>query len=193
MLRRIKPNHLTTLRLILTPLVMYFLRWDQVWAFALCLVLMAVSEATDFLDGYVARKYGKVTDFGKIYDPMCDAIYHQMIFLCLMLYGLPIGVMAIFIVRDLAVGYSRTLCANNGYVLSARWSGKCKAVLQMAFQFIFVTYLLVDVSGSASAGGLALSVLGGCVFASGIAAVFVTVYSLLDYLLSVMGRFYSES
>ena len=99
-----------------------------------------VASATDFLDGYLARKWHQVTTFGKFLDPIADkvlvdsALIYLAIpnpmqpgalrihFLCLIL----------MIGRDLVVDALRQVAASKGVVLAANWMGKAKTVLQMA-------------------------------------------------------------
>ncbi len=143
MLAKINPNWLTSMRLILVIPAMYLLLHQAVWSFAACIAVMIIIEVTDFLDGYIARKYGKVTDVGKIYDPACDAIYHSIIFICLIQYGLSIWLVAILVAREIAMSYVRIYSIMKGFVLAARPSGKLKANFQMASQFAFVLSLMI--------------------------------------------------
>lgn len=128
------PTILTSIRLCLSPLLaLVFINdspeWPQLRYLALFIVLM--SELTDLFDGYMARKRGQVTDFGKILDPMADSIYRDTIFLSLavvqqvsLLLVLPI------LYRDSIIATLRTVSAYKGIVVAARMSGKVKAVVQ---------------------------------------------------------------
>jgi CDP-diacylglycerol--glycerol-3-phosphate 3-phosphatidyltransferase len=128
------PNILTSIRLILTPvLALLFINdeyYPTLFRFS-ALFIVIISELTDMFDGYMARKRGQVTDFGKILDPMADSIYRDTIFLCLavvqevsLLLVLPI------LYRDSIISTLRTVCAYRGIVVAARWSGKMKAIIQ---------------------------------------------------------------
>ncbi|MFA6526445.1 MAG: CDP-alcohol phosphatidyltransferase family protein [Candidatus Buchananbacteria bacterium] len=193
MLEKINPNHLTTLRLLLTFIAIGLLLCQSFWPLALCLIVMAVCEWTDYQDGHLARKYNKVTDFGKIYDPMCDSIYHLSIFLCLIQFGLPIWVMAIFMLRDIIIVNARMYCMSNGYALAARWTGKWKAGSQAVFQLIFVIYSLLILSGNMFIVNNVAPLFFVLVVPAGIAAVFFTLYSLADYLFFVYCKFLAQS
>ena len=110
----------------------------------LLLFLLLFAEATDGLDGYLARKYRLVTDFGKVLDPMADSIYHISLFLAFTLppVNLPIAPIIIFLYRDFLISTLRTLCALRGVALAARASGKLKAALQ-ALATVVITALLI--------------------------------------------------
>lgn len=182
MVEKVNPNHLTTARLVLAPIIMYLLLHQSFWSLAFCLGLMGLAELTDGFDGHLARKYNKVSDLGKIYDPMCDALYHLMVFLCLIPSGLPIWVMAIFIVRDLIVAYARAYCAANGFVMAARDSGKYKAVSQAVFQFAFVLYLFFGLWDGLPPDSQLFIDLYNLMVSAGVVAVGLTLYSLYDYM-----------
>jgi len=96
------------------------------------LILMGISELSDAFDGYLARKYDQVTDFGKIVDPMADSI-SRLTYLLAFTTGvvqLPVLLVFVFFYRDSVISALRTLCALRGFALAARTSGKVKAVIQ---------------------------------------------------------------
>ena len=65
------PNALTILRMLMIPLMVYvFNSFGAHWA----LLVYVVASATDVLDGYIARKYNQITDFGKLMDPLADKL-----------------------------------------------------------------------------------------------------------------------
>ncbi len=147
------PNYLTFSRLFISPL--FLLIYSQhaflgITSFTLpyiLLLLLSLSEFSDMIDGYIARKYNQVTDFGKIFDPMADSIYRTTVFLTLTLppVELPIILIFIFLYRDSVIGTLRTMCALQGHALSARPSGKLKAVIQAVATFLII-FLLIPYS-----------------------------------------------
>ena len=68
------PNQLTVLRMILTPLLVYLLSRESLNFRCYALVVFLVASLTDWYDGYVARKWGIVTQWGKFLDPLADKI-----------------------------------------------------------------------------------------------------------------------
>ena len=97
-----------------------------------------IASSTDFLDGYLARKWHQVTNLGKFLDPIADKLLvdSMLIFLLLLHYGssnltFPIFAVVLMIARDLVVDALRSIAASKGVVLAANIFGKIKTVLQM--------------------------------------------------------------
>jgi len=111
------------------------------------LTAMALGELTDFLDGRHARRTNQVSNLGKIFDPMCDSIFHMTIWIGFLAVGWISAHYVYFVVlfsaRDSIVSTIRTYMANHGIVLAARWSGKIKMCTQSAAQIILVILHLV--------------------------------------------------
>lgn len=136
------PNLLTVVRIVLIPVFLVFasipdvLVWHQVAA-----VIFAVASLTDYLDGYLARKWQVVTNFGKFADPMADKILVMSAFIMLVEVGfVPAWVTAVIICRELAVtGLRLLLVENGGTVLAAAMPGKIKTFSQM-FAVIFLLW-----------------------------------------------------
>lgn len=108
------------------------------------LFLFGVSELSDAVDGYLARKYNQVTDLGKILDPMADSIYRISVFLTFTLppIKLPMVLIFIFLYRDSVISTLRTICALKGFALAARPSGKLKAFIQASTAFVVIVLLI---------------------------------------------------
>ncbi|MFA6227708.1 MAG: CDP-diacylglycerol--glycerol-3-phosphate 3-phosphatidyltransferase [Patescibacteria group bacterium] len=173
------PNVLTSCRLLLTPLAMILLVRSSAVSLAGCLLVVVIIEITDFFDGFLARRWKKVSDFGKLYDPYCDVTFHLMMFLCLASLGiLPLWIMAIFLFRELTVWFLRAYCATSGINLAARPWGKRKANAQTAMLVSVIVALGANLWGvplAVDAGLMALSV----IFT--LAAVAATLISFGDY------------
>jgi len=105
-----------------------------VWLPYVLLLLLGVSELSDAFDGYFARKFHQVTDFGKLLDPMADSIYRISVFLTFTRppVSLPLLLVFVFLYRDSVISTLRTICALRGFALAARSTGKIKAILQAA-------------------------------------------------------------
>lgn len=151
-------NRLTVFRLLASPVVI-FLFWLAVpehpadlvgsinpWLLLAASCVLFFADVTDLLDGWVARKYGEVSDFGKLVDPLADKIIHLGGYLCLMYAGLAgLWVVVIILYRELVVGTLRVMAGKHGVVVQARQSGKWKTVTQSIainwlFLFMFIKY-----------------------------------------------------
>jgi CDP-diacylglycerol--glycerol-3-phosphate 3-phosphatidyltransferase len=103
--------------------------------------LMCIIELTDAFDGHIARITNKVSDFGKLLDPLADSLSRQTIFLSFMVcqeHIIPLWMFLLFLYRDGVLSILRTMCAYHGIVLAARKAGKLKAVVQATGAFIVV-------------------------------------------------------
>jgi CDP-diacylglycerol--glycerol-3-phosphate 3-phosphatidyltransferase len=98
-----------------------------------------ILELSDAFDGVAARARNQVTDLGKIFDPVCDAISRQTIFLSFLLVGaIPLWAFLIFLYRDSLVYLLRIMAAKDGTVLAASMSGKIKAITQAIATFLIL-------------------------------------------------------
>lgn len=162
------PNKLTMLRVILVPFFMFFAAGGHIGtaqynpAFQLTAgVIFAVASFTDFLDGYLARKWGLVTDFGKFMDPLADKCLTTAAFLYMMADGLchPV-VLALILFREFAVAGVRMIAAERGTVIAANIWGKVKTVLQMVTVLFY--YLVPFFMGPTDVMGWGLIVQALC-------------------------------
>lgn len=96
-----------------------------------CIALLVLGELTDFFDGMLARKLGVVSEAGAMLDPYADSISRIIIYWALAGVGLVMPVVPIVMAcRDITVAYSRVILGKAGKSVSAKWSGKIKAVVQ---------------------------------------------------------------
>lgn len=144
------PLLLTLSRLLVAPLFyVFYKKYDLlsipffIVPFVLLLIL-SLSELTDFLDGYLARKYNLVSELGKILDPLVDSITKLSILFILTQgpVGVPIYWVLLILYRELIISAVRTLCALKGLTLAARMSGKIKTAL-LGVVVIAISLLLV--------------------------------------------------
>lgn len=127
-------NRLTLLRWALVPVFMIFTVLDNFWTRALALIIFIVAGITDVYDGYIARKYNEVTEFGKLMDPLADKFLTSAAFICFVkMRELDVAPWMVVLIlgRELLVTGLRLLAASKGQVLSADRQGKLKTVIQM--------------------------------------------------------------
>jgi CDP-diacylglycerol---glycerol-3-phosphate 3-phosphatidyltransferase len=173
------PFYLTFIRVVMSPVFMLLYLYGGRWGIgpiALPYVLLgvvALCELSDIFDGFLARKHNKVTDLGKVLDPMADSIFRLSVFLSFTqgVIQIPLIMVLIFLLRESIVTSLRTLCALQGVALGARFSGKVKAVVQAVAAF-FILILMIPYS----MGCLALDSFQQMSFyAAGIAALYTLV------------------
>ena len=125
-------NHTLLVRIAMIPFFVVFAILGGPKYDAIALVLFCLASFTDFLDGYIARKYNQVTDFGKFMDPLADKCLTTAAFIYMVTDHVcsPI-VLAVILFREFAVAGVRMLAAETGTVIAANMWGKVKTVLQM--------------------------------------------------------------
>ena len=98
----------------------------------LSLAIFIVASLTDFIDGYIARKYKQVSDFGKFLDPLADKLLTIACMCMLCEWGMmPAWALMIVLTREFAVTGLRLVAVQNGTVIAAGWSGKVKTASTM--------------------------------------------------------------
>jgi CDP-diacylglycerol---glycerol-3-phosphate 3-phosphatidyltransferase len=129
------PNKITITRIILAPLffISYFLPvWTGLYSGLSSILILSIFtgiELSDFLDGYLARRYKLVSDLGKVLDPFADVLSRITYFLCFAFTGLmPLWVFLIIIYRELAITFLRMMMMSKGVVVAASIWGKLKAI-----------------------------------------------------------------
>ena len=125
-------NKLTILRVFLIPVFLLVLYLQVPGANYWALAIFIAASLTDTLDGYIARHYNQVTDFGKFMDPLAD----KCLVVAAMLWFVEIGQMPgwallVVIIREFSVSGLRMVAADKGRVIAAGWSGKVKTASTM--------------------------------------------------------------
>lgn len=134
------PNKLTVLRILLTPILVFFLISSLENKFLFALLIFSVASITDQIDGFIARKNNQVTNFGKIADPLADKILVVSVLLCLIQLGVITALpVVIIIVREFLVVYIRLIAASQGTIIAANNFGKLKTVSQI----LVIIFMLV--------------------------------------------------
>ena len=125
-------NKITLVRIAMIPFFVVFALLDG-WQWQLAaLVLFCVASFTDFLDGYIARKYNQVTDFGKFVDPLADKLLVTAALVIFVGQGLLASWMVFLILaREFIITSLRNVAAAKGQVMAAAWSGKVKTASTM--------------------------------------------------------------
>lgn len=126
-------NQLTFLRILLIPVFWVVLKSGIVNADLWALIIFVVASLTDFLDGYLARKYNLITKLGKFIDPLADKLLVTAAMICLVEMGRLAGwVVMLIIAREFIISIFRAVAASDGIVIAASWWGKVKTNVQMA-------------------------------------------------------------
>lgn len=126
-------NKLTVVRILFVPVFLFILLSPEPNANYWAAAVFIVAALTDFLDGYVARKYDMITKMGKFMDPLADKLLVTSALVGLVELGqLSSWVVVIILSREFIVSIFRAVAAADGIVIAASWWGKLKTNAQMA-------------------------------------------------------------
>lgn len=126
-------NKLTILRMIMVPFFFVAIYYEKSTGFfPISAGIFAIASITDFLDGYLARKYDMVSNFGKFMDPLADKILVAAALVSLVELNLMSAWMAVIIIsREYSVSIIRAIAALSGEVIAASKGGKAKTTTQI--------------------------------------------------------------
>ena len=166
------PNKISMIRILIIPIMVlsYYFGPDQIasyeiWWYVLP-ILFVLASLTDFLDGYIARKYNLVTTFGKFIDPLADKLLVMTALLILTVEGIiPVWIVITILSREFIVTGIRLVAAPTGKVIAASKLGKYKTATTMvalALLLMFEFNSLFDTFGMILLYiGLALTIISG--------------------------------
>ncbi|MBZ4683043.1 MAG: CDP-diacylglycerol---glycerol-3-phosphate 3-phosphatidyltransferase [Fusobacteriaceae bacterium] len=157
-------NILTIFRIILIIPFIYYLKIPN--SEYIAFIIFTIASITDFLDGYLARKYNLITDFGKLMDPLADKI---LVFAALIIFVelnyIPSWMVIVILTRDFLINGIRNLAASKGAVIAAGMSGKIKTTTQM------IAILIIILLGNSNISMYIMFI-----------PIFFTIYSGIEYI-----------
>lgn len=157
-IRRVNlPNAITLSRLVLTGIFVAAVGFPGDPGYAIALATFSIAAATDWLDGYLARKMGLVTPLGKLLDPLADKILVCAAFVFFSAqpvggYHCPVWVTALIIAREFLVTGLRQIAVEAGQLLAADRLGKWKTTFQLIFCITGLVWLTFEKSNGGVAG-----------------------------------------
>lgn len=135
-------NRLTVSRLVLTILFVAALNSTWVYARTAALIFFLLAGVTDFFDGEIARRYGSVTHFGELMDPLVDKIMIAAAFISLVpLKAIPAWAATTVVARDFLITGLRLMASARGQILPAEQLGKHKTSWQIITVIFFLLLL----------------------------------------------------
>ncbi len=121
------PNILTILRFIFIPIIIYFIFTGN---YILGFIFFTISGITDILDGYIARKYNLISNFGKLMDPLADKLTQISVLASLVFVNIiPVWILAIVILKELIMVIGASFLYGKDVVVYSKWYGKLATVL----------------------------------------------------------------
>lgn len=184
------PNWLTIARLGATPLLVILLEDPSGWMLIAAAIVFVVAAITDLLDGYIARRWGAVSDFGALIDPLADKLLVMTALVMLvaqrdMLTGeplVPAWIVVVILAREIWVTGLRGIAAVEGIVLAADTLGKWKSLLQMvAIPLLLLHDSAISIGTFVVSGGIVGLVLL-------VLSIVLSLWSGVEYTLSVFNQ-----
>ena len=165
-------SKITVFRILLIPAFMAAMLLDFPHARLLALGIFILANLTDIADGFIARKYDQVSNFGKFMDPLADKLLMASAMLIFVQWGrMPAWVVMIVLTREFAVSGLRMMAAANGTVIAAGMSGKVKTVITFfALCWMMTPFYHWTIAGEFTADNLAVALI-----------LITTLYSGIEY------------
>ena len=164
------PNKLTTFRVVLIPFFIFFLMTELIpFSKWIALAIFCIASLTDFFDGYLARKWNMVTNFGKFMDPLADKLLVcSAIIAFTAMDRMPAWIVIIIVAREFIISGFRLIAAEKGVVIAASYWGKFKTASQMFMIILFI----INIDALFIPGQVLMYI-----------ALALTVISLIDYII----------
>ncbi len=135
------PNQLTVLRIILTPIFLILFLSGEPLLIQISLVVFVIAAITDWYDGWLARKFNYITEWGKFLDPLADKILTSTAFVGFVIIGmLPLWMVILIILRDLLITLLRVYTDYKKINFTTSKSAKWKTFLQMFFLYYLLLF-----------------------------------------------------
>jgi len=140
------PNQLSLLRILLTPVFVFLLFMDSGISRLLSFAVFSLASMTDWYDGYIARKSGKITITGQFLDPLADKILVSSSLICFSVMNyFPAWMVLVIVARDLLMTVFRSYAILKGRPVKTNRFARWKTFIQViAIYFIFLYHLLVN-------------------------------------------------
>lgn len=134
------PNQLTILRIILTPVFLFFFLSSDPFFKKISLGIFIIAALTDWYDGWLARKFNYITAWGKFWDPLADKMLTSSAFLGFAILGvLELWMVIIILVRDFIVTGLRAYADYKNFSFPTSYYAKWKTFIQMTFLYYLLT------------------------------------------------------
>lgn len=140
-----RANFVTTSRILLTPLFLYFLFGGREYFEIFALIIFIIASVTDAYDGYVARKYREETPLGKFLDPLADKVLMSAAFISFVIMDLiPLWMVILVILRDFMVTGIRIMMSTRDKIMVTRKSAKAKTGAQIGVVCFILAYIITQ-------------------------------------------------
>ena len=142
------PNILTSSRILLTPVFLYFLFSDFSHSKLIALIVFMIASITDAFDGFYARKHNLITKFGTFFDPLADKLlvlsaFYGFMFIPILSTEVKLWMIILISFRDVVVTLLRMIMEYKGITMVTSKVSKMKTALQLSTIIFILTYLIL--------------------------------------------------
>jgi CDP-diacylglycerol--glycerol-3-phosphate 3-phosphatidyltransferase len=179
------PNILSGFRLLLAPIFLYLFIQEQIFWRALSLLIFFIAAATDFIDGYIARRFNAESDFGVFLDPLADKFLTFAGFICLPFLDssqFPMWAILLIVIRDIAITSLRIYANRKGVTMETRYTAKIKTALQMIYLYAALIFGLLMLFRGRFREIVQIVLESNLFYAGMMVVLIVTLYSGIEYL-----------
>lgn len=173
------PNMITIGRVFLIPPVLMLIDKTDPWRCVMAALLFTVASVLDLIDGWLARRSGLVTVFGKFVDPLADKIMVSAVLVYLVMDDrAPAWLVVLLLTREFYINGLRSLASSENIIIAASQGGKAKTAFQLtgiSFLLMHYRYRLPGLDEALDFNRVGLVLLGLSVFVSFISAVDYTI------------------
>ena len=136
------PNILTTVRLFLAPLFVYFYFASPAYSSVMAVMVLVLSGLTDVLDGFIARRFGLTSQLGQFLDPLADKVTILCVIVSLAVRNMPVRILLIiYLLKELTLGFIGLVMLRSWRNSPpARWYGKAATVFLYTFFFVMLFF-----------------------------------------------------
>jgi CDP-diacylglycerol--glycerol-3-phosphate 3-phosphatidyltransferase len=137
------PTQLTVLRIILTPVFLFFILYDGFKSKIFAFIIYIIASLTDWYDGYYARKFGTVSKWGKFLDPLADKILVSSALFAFYILGyIQLWIVIVIVVRDFLITGLRSYALFKDQQVTTSYAAKVKTFIQMTSIYIIFIILI---------------------------------------------------
>lgn len=139
------PNKITLFRVILIPFFVFFMLTEEISNHNyIAVAIFIIACITDAIDGYIARKYNLITNFGKFMDPLADKLLVSAALICFTALpdiSLSPWIVIVIISREFVISGFRLIASDSGIVIAAGNWGKLKTIAQMIMSILLIIHI----------------------------------------------------
>lgn len=181
------PNQLSLLRIILSPIFIFCLISDDALARQISLIIFFIAALTDWYDGEIARRYGKISAMGKFLDPLADKVLTSAAFIAFaFLQLMPWWMVIVIVVRDIGITILRSIAESKNRPIITTKLAQTKTFVQMsALYYVLLLYILKDVAWIKSVVASAFPVLldETFIYILMLTVTLLTIYTGIEYIM----------